>query len=215
MLCCGPSKCITSGPIPTADAIVVLGGVAGPAFLPQPIVHLGCDGDRLVYAAKLYQEGKAPVVVVSGGVMQWDKSLGPESEQTAELLRVMGVPASAILQETDSRDSHENAPLVKQLLAAHHLRRILLVTSAATMPHALLHHPFGEVNGKRGEWGHAIGGMGAPPIRLEGLLEAEVVCFRQESLSERRDLERNTRRLWFEARFRELCDQAIHYSKRV
>ena len=25
----------------------------------------------------------------------------------------------------------------------------------------LLHHVFGEVNGKKGAWGHAIGGMGA------------------------------------------------------
>src|SRR5690606_32125194 len=27
--------------------------------------------------------------------------------------------------------------------------------------YVLLHHCFGEVNGKRGIWGHAIGGMGA------------------------------------------------------
>src|SRR5207253_11267917 len=27
--------------------------------------------------------------------------------------------------------------------------------------YVLLHHVFGEVNGKRGAWGHAIGGMGA------------------------------------------------------
>ena len=27
--------------------------------------------------------------------------------------------------------------------------------------YVLLHHSFGEVNGKRGQWGHAIGGMGA------------------------------------------------------
>src|SRR5258706_2616271 len=27
--------------------------------------------------------------------------------------------------------------------------------------YVLLHHLFGEVNGKRGAWGHAIGGMGA------------------------------------------------------
>jgi len=27
--------------------------------------------------------------------------------------------------------------------------------------YVLLHHVFGEVNGKRGEWGHAVGGMGA------------------------------------------------------
>ena len=27
--------------------------------------------------------------------------------------------------------------------------------------YVLLHHVFGEVNGKRGQWGHAVGGMGA------------------------------------------------------
>ena len=27
--------------------------------------------------------------------------------------------------------------------------------------YVLLHHVFGEVNGKRGQWGHALGGMGA------------------------------------------------------
>src|SRR5205807_5168923 len=27
--------------------------------------------------------------------------------------------------------------------------------------YVLLHHVFGEVNGKRGQWGHAMGGMGA------------------------------------------------------
>src|SRR3989337_1990115 len=27
--------------------------------------------------------------------------------------------------------------------------------------YVLLHHCFGEVNGRRGAWGHAIGGMGA------------------------------------------------------
>jgi len=32
---------------------------------------------------------------------------------------------------------------------------------AAGSAYVLLHHCFGEVNGKRGSWGHAIGGMGA------------------------------------------------------
>ncbi len=31
---------------------------------------------------------------------------------------------------------------------------------SAGSAYVLLHHAFGEVNGKRGEWGHAIGGMG-------------------------------------------------------
>lgn len=32
---------------------------------------------------------------------------------------------------------------------------------AAGSAYVLLHHCFGEVNGKRGKWGHAVGGMGA------------------------------------------------------
>ena len=35
--------------------------------------------------------------------------------------------------------------------------------------YVLLHHCFGEVNGKRGQWGHAIGGMGA----ITGAMAAE------------------------------------------
>ncbi len=33
--------------------------------------------------------------------------------------------------------------------------------NAAGTAYVLLHHAFGEVNGKKGRWGHAIGGMGA------------------------------------------------------
>jgi phytoene dehydrogenase-like protein len=40
---------------------------------------------------------------------------------------------------------------------------------AAGSAYVLLHHVFGEVNGKKGSWGHAIGGMGAitQAMRLE------------------------------------------------
>ena len=123
-------------PLPAADAIVVLGGVTSPAFAPQPIVHLG-GADRLISAAKLYQEGKAPIVVLSGAGMPWNRDLPSEADQMAELLRIMGVPASAILKEAGSHNTRENAAYVKPLLAARHLRRILLVTTAVSMPRAL------------------------------------------------------------------------------
>jgi phytoene dehydrogenase-like protein len=35
--------------------------------------------------------------------------------------------------------------------------------------YVLLHHVFGEVNGKKGAWGHAVGGMGAITRRWPGL----------------------------------------------
>ena len=41
--------------------------------------------------------------------------------------------------------------------------------------YVLLHHVFGEVNGKRGQWGHAIGGMGA-------ITQAMAACCRERGV---------------------------------
>jgi phytoene dehydrogenase-like protein len=42
----------------------------------------------------------------------------------------------------------------------------------------LLHHVFGEVNGKKGAWGHAIGGMGAITQAMRREAEARGVEIR-------------------------------------
>ena len=42
--------------------------------------------------------------------------------------------------------------------------------------YVLLHHAFGEVNGKRGAWGHAIGGMGA-------ITQAMAACARERGVT--------------------------------
>jgi phytoene dehydrogenase-like protein len=44
--------------------------------------------------------------------------------------------------------------------------------------YVLLHHVFGEVNGKKGAWGHAIGGMGAITGAMRGACEAQGVEIR-------------------------------------
>ena len=44
--------------------------------------------------------------------------------------------------------------------------------------YVLLHHVFGEVNGKKGVWGHAIGGMGAITQALAGEARARGVLIR-------------------------------------
>ncbi len=41
--------------------------------------------------------------------------------------------------------------------------------------YVLLHHAFGEVNGKKGRWGHAIGGMGAISEAMKRVAEARGV----------------------------------------
>ena len=69
--------------------------------------------------------------------MPWNRDLPSEADQMAELLEIMGVPASAVLEEAGSHNTRENAAFVRPMLAARHLRRILLVTSAVSMPRAL------------------------------------------------------------------------------
>jgi len=123
--------------LPEADAIVVLGGVTAPAIPPQPVVHLTGGADRLTYGAQLYRERKAPLVILSGGGMPWNEGMPPESAQMSEVMQMLGVPRSAILEESSSRNSHENAAYTSRLLRAHNLHQVLLVTSAITMPRAL------------------------------------------------------------------------------
>ena len=124
---------VPPGSLSSTDAIVVLGGCTEAAFPPQPMVHLAEGADRIAYAAQLYLEHKAPLVVLSGGGARGV----PESAQMAEIIEMLGVPRAAILEEPFSRNTHENATYVKPILLAHRIHRVLLITSAAAMPRAL------------------------------------------------------------------------------
>ncbi|MDX2240232.1 MAG: YdcF family protein [Leptolyngbyaceae cyanobacterium bins.302] len=123
--------------LPKADAIVVLGGCTKPAFPPRPWVDVSEEGDRVLHAAKLYREGKAPKVIFSGGRIDWYGSGPSESQDMAELAKTMGVPDAAILQDPTSLNTRENAVNVKQILEQNNIRQILLVTSAMHMPRSL------------------------------------------------------------------------------
>lgn len=129
---------IPSAELPQADAIVILGGATKPAFPPRPSVDLSEEGDRVFYGAQLYREGKAPLVIASGGRIEWRGSGPSESGDIAVILEILGVPKSAILQDPSSLNTYENAVNVKQILKSRGIRRVLLVTSAMHMPRSLL-----------------------------------------------------------------------------
>jgi uncharacterized SAM-binding protein YcdF (DUF218 family) len=124
--------------IPQADAIVILGGGLYSRVAPRPWIEVNDAGDRILYGAKLYREGKAPRVIVSGGTIAWREGTAPESEAMAELLTMMGVPKSVILEDSSSLNTYQNAVNVKQILDAQGIRRVLLVTSAFHMPRSLM-----------------------------------------------------------------------------
>jgi uncharacterized SAM-binding protein YcdF (DUF218 family) len=129
---------LPQGPLPRSAAIIVLGGGTVPATPPRPWVEVAEAGDRALYAAKLYRDGKAPLMILSGGRVEWYGAGPPEAADMAEQVKSMGVPDSAILLEPDSNNTYENAVNVLKILQDKKITGpLLLVTSAMHMPRSL------------------------------------------------------------------------------
>ncbi|MFW6296049.1 MAG: YdcF family protein [Halothece sp.] len=128
---------LPSANLPNAEAIVVLGGATKPASPPRPMVDLNEEGDRVLYAAQLYRQGKAPLIIASGGRIDWRGGGPSEASDMAQLLEMMGVPPSNIILEPNSFNTYQNAVYVKEILQEKGIQQILLVTSAFHMPRSL------------------------------------------------------------------------------
>ena len=129
---------ITQGELPTADAIVVLGGATESRLPPRPWIELKEEGDRVLYGAKLYRDKKAPRLILSGGRVDWRPSGTSEAEDMAVLMETMGVARSAMLLEPNSLNTRENAVNSLEILKAQKIQKILLVTSAMHMPRSMM-----------------------------------------------------------------------------
>lgn len=124
--------------VPSADAIVVLGGYLHSPTATHGNAEMNESGDRLWMGARLFKAGKAPLVLLTGGTVPgFGEKLVPEAAAAKTLLQAWGVPAAAILVETQSRNTHENATLSRPILVERSAKRVLLVTSAFHMPRAL------------------------------------------------------------------------------
>ncbi|GAP14802.1 uncharacterized conserved protein [Longilinea arvoryzae] len=124
--------------LPLVKAIVVLGGGTESQQYPRPDVEVNAAGDRILYAAKLYREGVAPVLLLSGGSITWqDGDSGTPAEDMAVLLREMGIPESALWLQNRSQNTHEDAVYSAEMLKEAGITEIVLVTSAAHMPRSV------------------------------------------------------------------------------
>jgi uncharacterized SAM-binding protein YcdF (DUF218 family) len=102
------------------DAIVVLGAAQ---YDGRPSPQLAA---RLDHALDLYQRGFSPRVFVTGGKQPLDRFTEAQSE--ARYLEDRGVPAAAILQESQGRTSWESLTAVARTLSGQGLRSVLLVS---------------------------------------------------------------------------------------
>lgn len=96
---------VVSVPMGRADAIIVLGG--------EPMA-------RPTEAARLYKEGVAPRVFVTGA---------GDAGKCRRVLMGAGVPASAIVTEAKATTTYTNASLLKPLLEEAKVTSALIVTS--------------------------------------------------------------------------------------
>ena len=87
----------------------------------------GDSGQRTATAVDLWKQKRAPLILFSGG------SLDPASVSSAELMKrdavKLGVPAEAVLVESLSASTEENAEFSAALLKQRGLHTAILVTS--------------------------------------------------------------------------------------
>lgn len=104
-----------------ADVIVILGAAVWPGGQPSLVLR-----DRTLRAAELYHQGVAPKIICTGGVGAYPPA---EAEVEKELLMQAGVPESAIILETASTSTIEQARAIKAMGDQQGFRSIALVTS--------------------------------------------------------------------------------------
>lgn len=120
--------------LPNADAIVVLGGSSyGEARFGRG-ADLNSAADRIFTGAELYFAGKAPVILLSGGSEPPEL---PEAELMAQQLTSLRIPRSALILESKSRTTHDNAVNSAAILKRAGYQHVLLVTSGAHMRRSL------------------------------------------------------------------------------
>jgi uncharacterized SAM-binding protein YcdF (DUF218 family) len=104
-----------------AQAIVVLGAAQ---YNGRPSAVLRA---RLDHAADLYREKIAPIIVLTGGRIPGDAYT--EASAGAAYLTARGIPQSALLLETQGRNSWESLAAAAQILRDQHKTKVVLVSS--------------------------------------------------------------------------------------
>ena len=112
-----------------ADAAIVLGAAVRTTG-PSPVYV-----ERLNHAIELYRSGAVKYLIMTGG-----KGLGErvaEADAGRDQAIAAGVPAAAILTETQSRDTRENLANAKPIVAAHGFDKVLIVSDPLHMARAM------------------------------------------------------------------------------
>lgn len=104
----------------SSDAIVVMGAAQ---YDGRPSPQLAA---RLDHVVALWDDGVAPIVVVTGGKRTGDRFT--EAEASARYLRDLGVPGDAIIEVGEGATTHESVEAAAPVMANRGIESVALVT---------------------------------------------------------------------------------------
>jgi len=121
-------------------AVVVLGSGSFTArdwaenrlSIPDPV-----GADRVIEAARVYRLIDPVVMVSSGGSVGSMDPNAPGGRVMADLLLQLGIPASRLMLELESQTTHDEAVIVKRMLAPLRVEHVVVVTSDIHMRRAV------------------------------------------------------------------------------
>ena len=90
-------------------------------------------GLRVLEAARLFDLLNRPFVIASGGITERGGAGAPESAALQRALIDLGVPADRILLESESKNTRDEAIVVRRMLAERGVTEFVLVTSPLHM----------------------------------------------------------------------------------
>ncbi|MEQ8195793.1 MAG: YdcF family protein [Rhodospirillales bacterium] len=123
---------------PKVEGIITLGGFAN-QFVTKARGQVTFSGavERLIELVALSRRYPEAKLVISGGSGDLFRQDVKEADVLGPALDAMGVNRARVILESDSRNTHENAVMTRQLLNPKPGENWVLITSAFHMPRAV------------------------------------------------------------------------------
>jgi uncharacterized SAM-binding protein YcdF (DUF218 family) len=119
------------------DGAIVLGGI-GEIDMRLEKINFGWSSDRLLQVLPYYYNNRIKKIIFSGGSGSIEFPERREGIYVQKYLKSIHIPDSAMIIESNSRNTYENAVFTKKMLDSLNVKgNFLLVTSAYHMPRSL------------------------------------------------------------------------------
>jgi len=119
------------------EGAIVLGGIGGIDQRLQKI-NFGWSADRLFQVLPYYYKGRIKKIIFTGGSGSIEFPENKEGVFVKKYLQSIQIPDSALVIESNSKNTYENAVFTKKMLDSLNIKgNFLLVTSAYHLPRAV------------------------------------------------------------------------------